>query len=63
MSKDQSKCDHYVTTTREVESYDSWTGEISYEDVEDSHSTCVDIDLHHYKCTQCGYVGCYGSNF
>jgi hypothetical protein len=54
-------CNHERTTSRWVETED-WspqdggsTGEWEYS----TESTCVDIDLHRYKCTQCGEVMYY----
>ena len=54
-------CNHQRETTRWVED-DDWypshggsTGHWEY----DSVSTCVDIDLHRYKCTQCNQVMYY----
>lgn len=54
-------CNHQRETSRWVED-DDWypshggsTGHWEY----DSVSTCVDIDLHRYKCTQCNQVMYY----
>ena len=55
-------CNHQRTTSRWV-GEDNWyddgssmhTGEWVYDTV----STTVDIDLHRYKCTQCGEVMYY----
>jgi len=51
-------CNHQRTTSRWVtEDYfgDEIAGEWQYETV----STTVDIDLHRYKCTQCGEIMYY----
>lgn len=53
-------CNHESRTQRWVED-DDWrenysaTGHWEWE----TKSTCVDIDLHRYKCTQCGEVMYY----
>jgi hypothetical protein len=53
-------CNHQRETSRWVED-DDWyenctaTGHWEY----DSVSTTVDIDLHRYKCTQCGEIMYY----
>lgn len=55
-------CNHQRTTSRWV-GEENWyddgssmhTGEWEYETV----STIVDIDLHRYKCTQCGEIMYY----
>ena len=53
-------CNHTRETSRWVET-DSWyednsaTGEWVYE----TQHTTVDIDLHRYKCTQCGEIMYY----
>ena len=55
-------CNHTRETSRWIEA-DTWyednsaTGEWVYETV----NTTVDIDLHRYKCTQCGEIMYYSS--
>lgn len=54
-------CNHQRETSRWVEDddwYPSHGGSTGYWEY-DSVSTCVDIDLHRYKCTQCGEVMYY----
>jgi hypothetical protein len=54
-------CNHQRETSRWVEDddwYPSHGGSTGYWEY-DSVSTCVDIDLHRYKCTQCNQVMYY----
>jgi hypothetical protein len=51
-------CTHTRDTSRWV-TRDYFGEEIDGEWEYDSVSTCVDIDLHRYKCTQCGEVMYY----
>lgn len=54
-------CNHQRETSRWVEDddwYPSHGGSTGYWEY-DSVSTTVDIDLHRYKCTQCGEVMYY----
>jgi len=54
-------CNHQRETSRWVEDddwYPSHGGSTGYWEY-DSVSTCVDIDLHRYKCTQCGEIMYY----
>ena len=47
-------CDHRAT--RWVDGgTDDWTGE-RFDPVEQSYSTCEDIDVGRFRCTQCGKV-------
>jgi len=52
-------CNHERRTEEWVTEVDDWYGhETSYWKYK-TESTCVDIDLHRYKCTQCGEVMYY----
>ncbi len=54
-------CTH--TRTREYwhEEEDWWSGELVGEWKYDTEITTIDLDLHRYKCTQCGQVMYYSS--
>lgn len=51
-------CEHFKRCRRWVPDY---YGESEHggEWQDDWVSSCVDIDLHRYKCTQCGEIGYY----
>ncbi len=51
-------CDHQRTTSRWV-TQDYFGEEIDGEWEYETVSTTVDIDLHRYRCTQCGLVMYY----
>jgi len=61
------KCSHerYVSGYwKDDWQYNGWTGELEYEPIwvdEFYEPTVVDIDVHRYKCTQCGEIGYYSS--
>ena len=53
-------CTHTQETSRWVETEDWFTGEVNGGEWEyTTEHTVVDIDLHRYKCTQCGLVMYY----
>ena len=52
-------CTHQVTTSKWVEEEDWYHGGTTGEWQYDTVYTTVDIDLHRYKCTQCGEVMYY----
>lgn len=53
-------CSHTRVSTKRRVSYDEDGWEVvDYDD--EVIDTCVDIDLHRFKCTQCGEVGYYSS--
>ncbi len=52
-------CDHQRTTERWVEEEDWYSGEMIGRWEYNTEYTTVDIDLHRYKCTQCGLVMYY----
>lgn len=54
-------CPHSVTTLENHGWEDLWDGQW-YDDWRHvAHSTQEDIDLHRFRCTQCGEVGYYSS--
>jgi hypothetical protein len=52
-------CSHEKETSRWVEEENWYTGETEGRWEWSTQSTTVDIDLHRYKCTQCGLVMYY----
>jgi len=58
-----SECTHDIRGQEWVETENSWTGEIEGNWEETYEVTCVDLDLHRWKCTQCGHIGSYGGNY
>ena len=54
-------CNHQRHTERWVEEEDWYSGEIVGGWEYNTEITTVDIDLHRYKCTQCGQVMYYSS--
>ena len=54
-------CNHERTTERWVETEDWYTGDKYLGWEYKTVSTTVDIDLHRYKCTQCGQVMYYSA--
>ena len=52
-------CNHTRDTSRWVETEDWYTGEMVGEWEYSSENTYEDIDLHRYKCTQCGEIMYY----
>ena len=52
-------CNHQRETSRWEEEEDWYSGEMVGEWKYYSESTCVDIDLHRYKCTMCNKVMYY----
>lgn len=52
-------CNHTRDTSRWVETEDWYTGEMVGEWEYSSENTYEDIDLHRYKCTQCGAIMYY----
>jgi hypothetical protein len=53
------KCTHERTRSRWVEEEDWYHGGTTERQEWYTESTTVDIDLHRYKCTQCGEVMYY----
>ena len=51
-------CTHSRGRYRQVETMD-WDGNMHHEEVWETYSTQEDIDLHRFKCTQCGEIGYY----
>ena len=51
-SKD-NYCDHQHSSWKRTLKIDSWTGESEYHDEIVTTSTCVDLDLYMYQCTEC----------
>ena len=52
-------CRHERTTERWVEEEDWYSGEMIGHWEYNTEYTTVDIDLHRYKCTQCGEIMYY----
>lgn len=52
-------CTHERETSQWVEEENWYTGEVEGRWEWSTKSTTVDIDLHRYKCTQCGLVMYY----
>jgi hypothetical protein len=52
-------CNHQRTTERWVETEDWYSGEMVGEWEYRTEITTVDIDLHRFKCTQCGEIMYY----
>lgn len=53
------RCNHERQGSRWVEEENWYTGETEGRWEHYTESTTVDIDLHRYKCTQCGLVMYY----
>jgi hypothetical protein len=53
-----NKCTHNKRVTVDKSYYDD-DGELVVDFEEEVEQTFVDIDLHRYKCTQCGEIGYY----
>lgn len=51
-------CDHRVYFW-ETRSYEDWNGDIQEDQVYESEMTYEDMDLHRYRCTQCGQIFYY----
>lgn len=56
-----NNCDHWKRGQEWVEEKDEWTGEAISDWKPYAINTCEDIDLHRWRCTQCGLVGYYSS--
>jgi hypothetical protein len=52
-------CTHERESSQWVEEENRYTGEVEGRWEWSTQSTTVDIDLHRYKCTQCGLVMYY----
>jgi hypothetical protein len=52
-------CKHERKVTTKYPVYNQFTGDEETYDHIDTYSTFEDIDLHIYKCTQCGEIGYY----
>ena len=54
-----NKCTHTRSVTVDNSYVDDWTGEKVYSYEYEERYTYEDIDLHRYRCTQCGEIGYY----
>lgn len=56
---DSEECTHDIRGQEWREVYNDFTGEMEGDWYTTYESTCEDISLHAWSCTQCGFIGHY----
>ncbi len=55
----KNSCKHQKLIEKRIPFYNDFTGDESIDVIWEWEDTFKDIDLHRYKCTQCGEIGYY----